>query len=174
MSKSIALVLAGLLTAASLAACSKSGATPASTTAGQPTSAGQQSIEATLTGQQEPASTPTQAPLQPPAAPTNLIQMMAQNPDDPGAVEADYSWTPPPGPIDGYYFLVQGNYADATPRLTCGPDWQRLSASATAYQIASVQSEGPTYICAFNAAGTSPTVEFEIRYGPGIPTPPPD
>jgi hypothetical protein len=116
------------------------------------------------------------APLQAPAAPTNAIQMMIAvvagdsefDPNGPEIVAAEYSWTPPAGPIDGYYFYLAQVFTDRTPRTTCDSSWEKLPASATTHRIPSMQSDTPSYICAFNAAGTSPTVQFTIAYGPGV------
>jgi hypothetical protein len=121
-------------------------------------------------------STPSPSALQPPQAPTHAIQMMVAmptddpdyDPDYPDAIAAEYSWTPPPGPIDGYYFFVMGTYLGEKPSTTCDASWRVLPASATSYRDTYVETDNPTYICAFNAAGTSPTVEFEIGHGSGV------
>jgi hypothetical protein len=95
---------------------------------------------------------------------------MNQNPDNQDAVEADYAWTAPAGQVDGYYFFaVHTTVGGATPRLTCGPDWTTLPASPTTYRVPQVEAAHATYICAFNSAGTSKTVEFQIKFGPGVP-----
>jgi hypothetical protein len=96
--------------------------------------------------------------LKPPAAPTGLHEWVDQSSDP---VPAHFAWTPPSGPIDGYYFWIKGTYADMTPPpAICGPSWDKLPATATTYTIDSVETEPNAYICAFNAAGTSPTVHF--------------
>jgi hypothetical protein len=125
------------------------------------------------------SSTPIPTALQAPQAPTNAVQMMVAmptddpdyDPDYPDAIAAEYSWTPPAGPIDGYYFFVMGTYLDEQPSTTCDASWEVLPASATSHRDTYVEADNPTYICAFNAAGTSPTVEFEIAYGPGVVVP---
>jgi len=104
------------------------------------------------------ASTPTKAKVKPPAAPTGLHEWVdaSSNP-----VPAHFAWTPPTGPISGYYFWKKGVYVGMTaPPAICGPSWQKLPATAVTYTIDSVQAEPDAYICAFNGAGTSPTVHF--------------
>jgi hypothetical protein len=124
-----------------------------------------------------PAATATPAPttnqLQPPAAPTSLSEWADFS--DP-LVPAYFKWTAPAGPIDGYYlWVVGGAYVDASgnavapPAAICGPNpgWETLPASATTYEIPGIEADPPvTYICAFNEAGTSPTVKFPITGGP--------
>ena len=125
------------------------------------------SASATLAVTPAPA-TPT--PLLPPAAPGNPVQTMNLNPDKADAVEADYTWTAPAGQVDGYYFYtIHAMVGVPSPRLTCGPDWTKLPASPATYRLPEVQAALPTYICAFNSAGTSNTVEFQIKFGPGVP-----
>ena len=74
---------------------------------------------------------------------------------------AHFAWTPPSGPISGYYFWKKGVYVGMTPPpAICGPNWEKIPATSTTYTIDSVQAEQDAYICAFNDAGTSPTVHF--------------
>jgi hypothetical protein len=110
-----------------------------------------------------PAQSPTT--LQVPAAPTNLKEWTVAFADESGEA-AHFSWTPPPGKVNGYYFWTEGNYVDiegnavTPPPAICGPTWEVIPASATTYEMESVQSAPEAYICAFNDAGTSPTVQF--------------
>jgi hypothetical protein len=111
--------------------------------------------------------------LQPPAAPTGLSEWADFS--DP-LVPAYFKWTAPAGPINGYYlYVVAGAYVDASgnavapPAVVCGPNpgWETLPASATTYEINGIEADAPvTYICAFNEAGTSPTVRFPITEDP--------
>ena len=146
---SIRLCLAGLMSALALAACTTAGAT-----SGDGTTASAGLNVATPTE----ASTPTKAVVKPPAAPTGLHEWVDESSDP---VPAHFAWTPPSGPISGYYFWKKGVYVGMTaPPAICGPSWQKLPATATTYTIDSVEAEPDAYICAFNAAGTSPTVHF--------------
>ena len=98
------------------------------------------------------------AKVQPPAAPTGLHEWVDESKDP---VPAHFAWTAPSGPISGYYFWVKGVYADMTPPpAICGPSWDKIPAYATSYTIDVVQAQPDAYICAYNAAGTSPTVHF--------------
>jgi hypothetical protein len=149
---------AGLLAAIAFTGCNSAtgSSQPAAAT---PTPTQPQAATAT------PAPTPTAAALQPPAAPTGLNEWIVPISDADGTrVAAQFFWTPPSGQISGYYFWKKGNYTDeeTAPPAICGPTWQVLSASATKYEIPSVQSPPEAYICAFNDAGTSPTVRFPI------------
>jgi len=157
-SAAVGVGLAGLLAAVAIAGCSASTTSPG----------------AGATPSPRPASpTPTSEPtkLQPPAAPTELSEWMVDSEDQTSAA-ANFKWTPPPGPIGGYYFWVVGVYVDADgnavspPPAICGPSWETIPASATTHQIDSVESDPEAYICAFNAAGTSPTVQFPM---PDVP-----
>ena len=103
-------------------------------------------------------STPTKSKVKPPAAPTGLHEWVDESSDP---VPAHFAWTPPSGPIDGYYFWTKGVYVGISPPpAICGPTWKKLPATATTYTIDVVQADPDAYICAFNAAGTSPTVHF--------------
>jgi hypothetical protein len=103
-------------------------------------------------------STPTKAALKPPAEPTELHEWVDESSDP---VPAHFAWTPPSGTIGGYYFWKKGVYVGMTPPpAICGPTWEKLPATAKTYTIDAVQAEPDAYICAFNAAGTSPTVHF--------------
>jgi hypothetical protein len=142
---SIRLCLAGLVSALALSACTTAGATSSSNATASPA---------------HNAATPTEAStgVQPPAAPTGLHEWVDESSDP---VPAHFAWTAPSGPIDGYYFWKKGVYVDMTPPPTiCGPTWVKLPAAATTYTLDAVQAEPDAYICAFNAAGTSPTVQF--------------
>ena len=145
MSSWIRLCLAGLMSALALAACTTAGATPGD---GSTASAGRN------------VATPTEAStaLKPPAAPTELHEWVDESSDP---VPAHFAWTPPSGPISGYYFWKKGFYADMTPPpAICGPSWDKIPATATTYTIDAVEAQPDAYICAFNDAGTSPTVHF--------------
>jgi hypothetical protein len=145
MPSSIRLCLAGLMSALALAACTTAGATPGD---GTTASAGLN------------VATPTEASagVKPPAAPTGLHEWVDESSDP---VPAHFAWTPPSGPIGGYYFWKKGVYVGMTPPpAICGPSWEKLPATATTYTINSVEAQPDAYICAFNAAGTSPTVHF--------------
>jgi hypothetical protein len=153
--------LAGLVAAIAFSGCTTSAATsPPATPTPAPTATELQpspveSQPATAT----PAPTPTQ--LQPPAAPTDLNEWII--PSAGGDVAAEFFWGRPPGEISGYYLWKKGVYADMTPPpAICGPTWQVLPASATTYEMSIVQAPPEVYICAFNQAGTSPTVRFPI------------
>ena len=149
MPSSIRLCLAGLVSALALAACTTAGATP-----GDGTTASASLNLATPTE----VSTPTQTSVKPPAAPTGLHEWVNESSNP---VPAHFAWTPPSGPISGYYFWKKGVYVGMTaPPAICGPTWDKLPANATTYTIDAVQAEPDAYICAFNAAGTSPTVHF--------------
>ena len=92
------------------------------------------------------------------AAPTELHEWVDESSDP---VPAHFAWTPPSGTIGGYYFWKKGVYVGMTPPpAICGPTWEKLPATAKTYTIDAVQAEPDAYICAFNAAGTSPTVHF--------------
>jgi hypothetical protein len=154
----IRVALAGLLAATAFTGCTTSAASsqPASATSA-PTPTEVQPATAT------PVPTPTR--LQPPAAPTNLNEWIVPISEADGVrVAAQFFWTPPSGQIDGYYFWKKGIYTEeeTPPPAICGPTWQVLPASATTYEMPSVQSPPEAYICAFNDAGTSPTVRFPI------------
>ena len=145
MPSSIRFCLAGLMSALALAACTSTGATPGD---GTTASAGLN------------VATPTEASTgaQPPAAPTGLHEWVDESSDP---VPAHFAWTPPSGPISGYYFWKKGVYVGMTPPpAICGPSWDKIPATATTYTIASVEAQPDAYICAFNDAGTSPTVHF--------------
>ena len=145
MPSSIRLCLACLMSALALAACTSTGATPGD---GATASAGLN------------VATPAEASTgaQPPAAPTGLHEWVDESKDP---VPAHFAWTPPSGPISGYYFWTKGVYVGMTPPpAICGPTWKKLPATAKTYTIAEVQADPDAYICAFNAAGTSPTVHF--------------
>lgn len=124
------------------------------------------------TGSSQPSAVPASATtlgstaaLQPPAAPTGLAEWIVLS-DTSGAVPAYYKWTAPAGPISGYYLWIVGTYVDGTPPpAVCGPNpgWETLPASATTYNLSSVEADAPpTYICAFNSAGMSPVVKFPV------------
>jgi hypothetical protein len=145
MPSSIRLCLAGLMSALALAACTTAGATPGG---GTTASAGLKVATPTA------ASTKAMAP----AAPTGLHEWVDESSDP---VPAHFAWTAPSGPISGYYFWKKGVYVGMTaPPAICGPSWDKLPANATTYTINAVQAQPDAYICAFNDAGTSPTVHF--------------
>jgi hypothetical protein len=105
-----------------------------------------------------PTEASTKAVVKPPAAPTGLHEWVDESSDP---VPAHFAWTPPSGPISGYYFWKKGFYADMTPPpAICGPSWDKIPATATTYTIDAVEAQPDAYICAFNDAGTSPTVHF--------------
>ncbi|MGD0122369.1 MAG: hypothetical protein ABSC46_07405 [Candidatus Limnocylindrales bacterium] len=165
----VRIALAGLLTAVAFAGCSAGGVTSG-------TAPGVNSTALTppgVTSASNPdldAATPTQGPakLQPPAAPTGLHEWVDESSDP---VPAYFEWTAPPGPISGYYIWKKGVYVDTPPPAICGPTWTKLPASATTLTMESVESEPSEYICAFNDAGTSPTVQFPPDT-PWVPTEP--
>jgi hypothetical protein len=125
---------------------------------------------ATPTGQ-----APTRAPasavgtLGAPGAPTGLKETIVESADGSSAA-ADFSWQPGAGEIDGYYFFVVGTYVDQNgngmtlppEKLKCDATWTKLPAGPTTYELPSVESEPQAYLCAFNSAGTSPTVQFPM------------
>ena len=154
MPSSIRLCLACLMSALALAACTTAEATP-----GDATTASAGLNVATPTE----ASTPTPTGIKPtgikpPAAPTGLHEWVDESKVP---VPAHFAWTPPSGPISGYYFWTKGVYVGMTPPpAICGPTWKKLPATSKTYTIAEVQADPDAYICAFNAAGTSPTVHF--------------
>jgi hypothetical protein len=136
----VRLGLTGLLAALAFAGCTTSGSSSGNTS----------------------ASSSTAASLQPPAAPTKLVETIVPAPDAAGGYGADFSWAPPSGPISGYYFWTVLVYADPVtpPPLICGPKWETIPASATTHEMPNISSVPESYICAFNDAGTSPMVKF--------------
>jgi hypothetical protein len=152
MPASIRLCLAGLMSALAVAACATAGATPDVIKASAAPNV------ATPTNAATPTEASTKAGVKPPAAPTGLHEWVDESKD---AVPAYFAWTAPSGPISGYYFWIKGVYVDMTPPpAVCGPSWDKIPANATTYTIAEVQAQPDAYICAYNAAGTSPTVHF--------------
>lgn len=155
--------LASLLVAVALAGCSSSATSPGATSPGATSTSSPQLASPT------PTAESTQ--LQPPAAPTELSEWIVISDTDP-AVPAYFKWTAAAGPISGYYFWIEGTYVDESgnpvtpPPAICGPSWETLPASPTTLRIDSVESEPQAYICAFNAAGTSPTVLFPVVSAP--------
>jgi hypothetical protein len=146
MPSSIRLCLVSLISALALAACTTAGATPVVIKA----SAG---LDVAT-----PTEASTKADVKPPAAPTGLHEWVDESKNP---VPAYFAWTAPSGPIGGYYFWVKGVYVDMTPPpAVCGPSWDKIPANATTYTIDEVQAQPDAYICAYNAAGTSPTVHF--------------
>lgn len=156
--------IAGLLLAAAMVA----GCSPASSgTATAASSASNQAVSSASNPAVSPAvsSATTPAQLRLPAAPTDLNQWAVPFVDGTGASE-EFSWTAPGGTIAGYYFATAGTYTTGTPPpATCGPGWQILQASAVTFELASVDTDPEAYICAFNDAGTSPTVVFKMQLG---------
>lgn len=154
--------LAGLLAAIAFSGCTTSAATipPASATPAPTPTALQPSPIGSGPASTTPAPQPTQ--LQPPAVPTDLNEWIIPTGD--GVVAAQFFWGRPPGEISGYYFWKKGVYTseETAPPAICGPTWQVLPASATTYEMTSIQAPPEVYICAFNGAGTSPTVRFPI------------
>ena len=122
-------------------------------------------------GREGKTDTPANKPVtkaKPPAAPTGLHEWVDESKDP---VPAHFAWTPPSGPISGYYFWIKGVYVGITPPpAICGPSWDKLPATSSTYTIDEVQAQPDAYICAFNAAGTSPTVQFP-RDTPLVSTP---
>ena len=161
----ILVAVVGLIAALAFAGCTTAGASPAgASTTGNATS------NPALTGTLTDASTAPQGELQPPAAPTGLHEWVDETSSD---VPAYFVWTPPSGPIGGYYFYIKGAWAgDITPPpAICGPTWEKLPGSATKHTIQTVSSQPETYICAYNDAGTSPTVRF-TQDTPWVPAKP--
>ena len=140
----IRLCLTGLVSALALAACATAGATPV--------------VIKASAGLNEATPTEAKVVVTPPAAPTGLHEWVDESKDP---VPAYFAWTAPSGPISGYYFWVKGVYVGMTPPpAICGPKWDKIPANATTYTIDVVQAQPDAYICAYNAAGTSPTVHF--------------
>ena len=148
----------GLIALLTLSGCTTAsnwpGASPTPVSPTAATSPGQVQSPAAATT----ATTPAQ--VQPPAAPTALHEWVDETSSR--SVPAYFEWTPPTGTISGYYFWIKGAYtSDVTPPPSvCGPKWEKLPASATTLMMESVQAEPNAFICAYNDAGTSPTVEF--------------
>ena len=168
MPLSIRLCLAGLVAALALAACSTAGTTPGD---GTTASAGRNVATSTASAGLNlatPTEASTKAGVKPPAAPTGLHEWVEESKVP---VPAHFAWTPPSGPISGYYFWTKGVYVGMTaPPAICGPSWDKLPATAATYTIAEVQANPDAYICAFNAAGTSPTVHFTQNTPVSTPT----
>lgn len=170
ITRGIGAVALAVLVGSSMVACNASTGTP---TAAVPVPAATHTFKMPVFVATTPAApTATPAPtLAPPAAPTNAVQLMALNTTDapdPGDVEGDYSWTAPAGQVDGYYFFIMGTYVGVpAPSTTCDSSWQKLPGNAATHREAVMEAAHPSYICAFNAAGTSPTVKFQIKFGPG-------
>jgi hypothetical protein len=106
------------------------------------------------------ANAPTSGPQELPAAPTWLFTQLVPV----GAsMSEDLTWTPPAASIRGYYlnivFYEAGDMGTPAPE-PCGPTWKKVSASVNTYTIPAVETPPLVYICAFNDAGTSPTVMF--------------
>ena len=171
MPSPIRLCLAGLMSALALASCASAGVTPGDgTTASAGLNVATPTASAGLNvATPTPTPTPTKAKVKPPAAPTGLHEWVDESSDP---VPAHFAWTPPSGPISGYYFWTKGVYVGMTPPpAICGPSWDKLPATSTTYTIAEVQAQPDAYICAFNAAGTSPTVHFTHVTPLATPTP---
>jgi len=123
---------------------------------------------ASPTGSQASSAPTGSGGLRPPAAPTDAQEWIVEGGSS-GTVPAYFRWTPPSGPISGYYFTVAVVSAgDASPApLVCGPTWDTLPSGADSYVMPSIQSGPPeAYICAYNDAGTSPTVKFQVVASP--------
>jgi len=106
------------------------------------------------------------AALRPPAAPTGLTARY-QAASDPDAMYwlDELSWTPPAGPLSGYYVNKYFMPGDWTPPTACETSWETLPGTATTYEIAG-NAVPHVYMCAFNAAGMSPVVEFPLPVMP--------
>ena len=121
-----------------------------------------------------PKPTPKPTPLRPPAAPTALAEWVVV--PSSGPVVVHYSWHRPPGPLDGYYLFQFGGVFTLGPgetmpslRMRCARSQSfspyaggatELRSSATSYSGPAGDAMPAAWICAFNAAGGSPVVEF--------------
>jgi hypothetical protein len=156
-SRAAGLGLACLVAAVALAGCTTAGAPAADNATLNPGLTG-----ATPAGEAASQGAPADAPsrLAPPAAPIAIeAQLISTGPDTYRA--EDLSWTPPPGPISGYYLKITQPAIDySPPPEVCDSSWTRVSGSAKGYHIQAVETPPIIFICAFNDAGTSPTVQF--------------
>ncbi len=122
-----------------------------------------------------PKPTPTSTPLRPPAEPTGLsaksgatIPCPTTMPPDSRCWTVHLSWTPPPGPLEGYWLWAVGGAIAVTggggKPVPCHPGFgERLPASARTYTAFDSDPGAATYfICAFNAAGPSLAAQFAL------------
>jgi hypothetical protein len=153
----------GLIAALALTGCTEAGTSPTGAASSLGTASNPGSASATASPGQ----------LQPPAAPSALHEWVDLT--SARTVPAYFEWTAPTGSISGYYFWTKGVYVDMTPPpAVCGPTWEKIPAADTTHMMASVQAEPQAYICAYNDAGTSSTVEFsqDTPWVPSQPTRP--
>jgi len=160
------LLAAAALASAVLAACTTSGPSTgadATGTVGSAPSTTMTQATPAPTAAPTPTPVPTPTPLGPPAAPANLKSWWTFESGDGagGHMLEHFSWSRPPGQVDGYYLESVWYIPEDDPVPTpspCRSDWQRLPASVTTYQDSLQNGAYRVFLCAFNEAGTSATV----------------
>jgi hypothetical protein len=120
----------------------------------------------TPTPRSTPKPTPKPTLLRPPAAPSNAMEWITLQSGGTVAV-VHFSWKRPPGPISGYYTdgfsgVCTGKSPCFTPKCAPSPG-NELPASTTSFSVVGASNLPAVWICAFNAAGRSPLVQFRAR-----------
>jgi hypothetical protein len=110
---------------------------------------------------------PTPAPkLLVPDAPSGAIEWATAGGAD-GLGVANFKWVPPTEPVTGYYILAFGGIligeTFSPPTCGSGGGWTKLDASATTYSTDAGSRMPDAWICAFNSAGSSRVVEFQVQ-----------